>query len=304
MALNDRSIWLDGELVPFETVQVHLLSQSLQRGTLVFDVMTSHTVDGVERVFGLTPHVRRFMNSMSSMGMECTYDMATLISACAATSSANPGSNMIKISAYFDEQGLGLLPKSLIPRIAIAAVSVEEFGLQFGSSKPAHLITATRPKMPNTVLPVSTKVAASYTHGALETILAIQNGGDAVLFFDDQQMVAEGTNQSFFSVVDGEIYTSAIGTVLEGVTRAAVIEIASELGIRVHEQARTRAQVLEAEEAFMTATSVQVMAIERLDDDFFAQAPGPVTRALGDGLQSLLDGTFAGLSDRWLEYLR
>ncbi len=302
MSLSQRRIWLDGALVAFDDVTVHLLSQSLQRGTLVFDVMSVHEIAGAPRVFGLTPHLERFLGSAESMGMECPYDLATLRSACASALAANPGADVVKVSAYFDDVGFALLPDSLTPRVAVAAFAMAEFGSRLGRTEPARVVVASRPKLPDEVLPLSTKVAAAYTPGTAETIIAKRAGADAVLFLDRAGFVREGTSHSFFAVFDGVLVTAPAQTVLRGVTRAAVMEIARQLRIDVVERDFTIEDLGAAEEAFLTATTVQVWPVERVNDHVFSAAPGVVGAALRDGLNRLLDGQYGRLSTSWLEY--
>ncbi len=302
MSLGTRTIWVDGSLEAFEDVRVHLLSQSLQRGTLVFDVMSVHDSRHGARVFGLTPHLQRFVASAQSMGMECPYDLEALRSASAATLAANPGSDVLKVSAYFDEVGFGLLPESLVPRVAIAAFALEELGGRLGREEPAYVLTASRPKFPAEILPVSTKVAAAYTPGAVESIVARRRGADAVLFLDTSGFVREATSHSFFAVFAGEIHTAPVTSVLRGVTRAAVLDIARDQGIEVVEHDFSIDDLAAADEAFLTATTVQVWPVGRINEQVFDNAPGPVSGEIKKGLQRLLEGSYPVLSDAWLEY--
>ncbi|MFV1989222.1 MAG: aminotransferase class IV [Acidimicrobiales bacterium] len=302
--MSTRKIWLDGALVPFEDVQVHLLSQSLQRGTLVFDVMSVHEGLKGTRVFGLTPHLQRFIGSAESMGMQCPYDLETLRSASAASLRANPLSEVLKVCAYYDEVGFGLLPESLLPRVAIAAFGMDDFGGRLGREQPATVLVAARPKLPSEILPFSTKVAAAYTPGVAESIVARRQGADAVLFLDGDGFVREGTSHSFFAVFAGEIHTAPEASVLCGVTRKAVIEIARDQGFRVVERDFSLTDLLAADEAFLTATTVQVWPVGSVNDQVFDPPVGPVTAALRQGLQQLLNGDYPALSDAWLEFPR
>ena len=81
MSLDERRIWVAGELRPWHEAGVHVLSQSVQRGSLVFDVMSCQWLDAGPAVFGLTPHVERFLNSARLSGMTLPLDLAGI---CAA----------------------------------------------------------------------------------------------------------------------------------------------------------------------------------------------------------------------------
>lgn len=116
-----RSIWLAGELVPWERATVHVLSQSLQRGTLVFDFMACYPGARGPVILGLREHVDRFVRSAEGNGMTLRWDRAALAAAIAQTVRANPGAEFVKASAYWPGISPELLPVDAEPTVAIAA---------------------------------------------------------------------------------------------------------------------------------------------------------------------------------------
>src|SRR5215831_12045755 len=110
MSLQDRRIWCNGRLVPSAEVTVHVLSQSIQRGTLVFDVMPVYWLPRGPAILGLDEHVLRFRQSMELAGMRPPYDLAGLRAGVAEAVRANPGAELVKMSAYYPGVSLDVLP--------------------------------------------------------------------------------------------------------------------------------------------------------------------------------------------------
>ena len=101
MSLSERKIWLDGALVPWESATVHVMSQSIQRGSLVFDVMACYGPPGDVRILGMREHVDRFLGSAELNGMQLGLGHDDLIAAIAEGVRANPGCEIVKISGYY-----------------------------------------------------------------------------------------------------------------------------------------------------------------------------------------------------------
>ena len=147
MDLDERKIWLDGELVAWDRATVHVLSQSVQRGSLVFDVMSCHWLPDGAAVFGLRAHCRRFLNSANLSEMALPMRLDGIVNAIGETVRANPGAQIIKISAYYPSVSLDVLPRDKQATIAIAAFSAEDIygrAAALFASRPAELQIASQ----------------------------------------------------------------------------------------------------------------------------------------------------------------
>ena len=69
MAPSERTIWIDGGLVPWGEATVHILSHAPQRGALVFDYMSVHDTDRGPVIFRMIPHLERFVTSCVGIGI-------------------------------------------------------------------------------------------------------------------------------------------------------------------------------------------------------------------------------------------
>ena len=92
----ERTVWRDGEFVSWEDASVHILAQSLQRGSLAFDFMSVHQAKRGVAVFRLQDHVARLFKTCSIMGLPIAYSQAELVDGCVETVRRNPGATSLK----------------------------------------------------------------------------------------------------------------------------------------------------------------------------------------------------------------
>src|SRR5574338_383752 len=211
--ISGRRIWHNGRLRPWAEVTVHVLAQSIQRGTLVFDVMPVYWLARGPAILGLDEHVARFGQSMELACMKPPYGAAQLRAGIAEVVAANPGYEIVKISAYYPGVSLDVLPVDPQPDVALAAFSIADVvprGGRASAGGPAKLQIAASVKMPASVLSPQVKIAAGYTHAAFAKQRARAAGFHDVLFLEERGGLAESSAQSFFLVVAGEIRTAPL----------------------------------------------------------------------------------------------
>jgi branched-chain amino acid aminotransferase len=151
-------------------------------------------------------------------------------------------------------------------------------------------------------IPHAAKATGIYLNSMLAVVEANRAGYDEALLLTDDGFVADGSGENVFVVKDGAISTPPLSTsILPGITRATLIEIAQDLGYTVAERNLIRTDLYLADEVFMTGTAAEVTPIRSVDDQEIGP-PGEVTLALQ---KAYLD-TVRGGSERWshwLEYL-
>jgi branched-chain amino acid aminotransferase len=304
-SVPDRRLWIDGELVPWERATVHVLSHSLQRGSLVFDYLSVHTTPRGPAVFRLDEHVERFVRSTQLVGLPLEQSEAALRAAVLETVRANPGSSSVKMSAYLPSIEVDVVPVDDHVSVAIAAYDpgADILALKAGPVprfRPTlrlWLEKERRNRRPDILAPQA-KVAANYTSPMAAKWAARKQGYDEILLVDEHGFLAEGPTTNFFLVDRGGVVRTPLeGTVLHGVTRRSVIEIAAHDGRKVHEEQLTPAALADASEAFLTGTTAGVWPVESIDGrPIGAGAPGPVTSELRRRfieVSSGLDAAFA-----------
>jgi branched-chain amino acid aminotransferase len=299
--LEHRRIWVDGRLVPFAEATVHVLAQSLQRGTAVFDVLSVHDSSEGPVALGLREHVARFGHSMEAMGMAPAHHLAELERAVAATVLANPGAEIVKLTACLAEPTLDALPASPVPSISVAALSVDDFGATPHRDRGLRLRTATAAKLSSSALPPGVKLAASYTVGVRERLEAQRDGWDDVVFRTAGGDLAEGTTTSLFVVHGHTVIAPPLDIVLDGIMRRIATDVARSAGLHVQVRPVSWEEVESADELFVTSTTRLAVPVADLDGRAYPD-PGPVTKSVRGDLDRLVAGQHPS-SRRWLTAL-
>ena len=305
----DRLVWRDGEFVPWREATVHILAQSLQRGSLAFDYMSIHQARQGVAVFRLEDHVARLFRTCSIMGLPIAYTPAELIEGCAETVRCNPGATSLRISALIPSIEAELVPRNPKVGVFICAYDVETdiFGAETSgamrgstiSLKVEREIINRRPD----IIPPQAKMAANYTAAMFAKWRARREGFDEILLLDGDGHIAEAPTSNIFVVEADVLATPPEDKVLHGITRASIIDLAGALGIPVVTRNLSVADLERAQEVFLTSTSTGVWPVLRIDRRPVADgAVGPVTERLRAALAAATLGEQADF-DHWLYYV-
>ena len=302
-----RRIWIDGELVPWESAQVHLLSHSHQRGSLVFDYLSLHQTPMGAAVFRLDDHVERFLTSCALVGLPLAQDHAALAEACKAGARANPGATSLKICAYLPSIEIDVVPQDDHVALAVAAFDaqadvIEPKGLPWPFRSQVRLfVEKVRRNRRSDIISPHAKVAANYVSPMVAKWKARKAGYDEIVLLDADDCLAEGPTTNFF-LVDGEgrLCTPPEEHVLLGVTRRSILELARDEKLDVRERPLRLDDLDRAAEVFLTGTSAGVWPVESVDGKPVGSgAPGPVTQRLRERFLGVVRGEDPAFS-HWL----
>jgi branched-chain amino acid aminotransferase len=286
----DRLIWRNGELVPWDQATVHVLSHSLQRGSLVFDYMSVHDSPRGPAVFRLDLHVERMLRSCELMGLPIDLAAAGLTEAIRTAARANPGCTAVKACAYFASIEVDVVPMDPRVTVAIAAYDPQRdiidrlpgerkarkrSPIRLWLEKQAH-------QRREDIVSPHAKVSANYASSMTAKARAQREGFDEILLVDEDGFVAEGPTTNVFLVDErGTLLTPTEKKVLKGVTRQSIIELAKADGLAVREEPVRPEQLFAAAEVFLTGTTAGVMPVESIDGRAIGeQCPGEVSKAL------------------------
>ena len=305
----DRWVWRDGEFVRWGEATVHILSQSLQRGSLAFDYTSVHEARGGVAVFRLGAHVDRLLRTCEIMGLPIAYTRAELVDACAAAVRRNPGSKSLKISALIPSIEAELVPQD--PRVGVfvcaydvVADVIEPHGGTGRWGDPLSLkverdITNRRPD----IIPPQAKMAANYTSAMFAKWRARKEGFDEILLLDGDGYVAEAPTSNIFVAGPGGLATPPEHKVLHGITRASVMELAESLGLACAVRDLTVDDLHGAREVFLTASSVGIWPVVRIDGAPVGNgAPGETAVRLKEALARIWRGEDPDF-EYWLHYV-
>ena len=311
MDTSERQIWTDGRLTPWAEATVHVLSHSLQRGTLVFDYMSVHDCPAGIAIFRLDEHVERFLQSCSLTGLRVGRSAAEIRKAILETVRANPGSRAVKVSGYLASIEIDVVPVDDRMTLSIAAYDpAADIAAHKPGPPPARRssirlwIEKERKNRRADIVPPQAKTAANYASPMVAKALARKAGYDEILLVDEFGYVAEGPTTNVF-MVDGEgaVLTPLTDRVLLGVTRSAVLEIAKHDGYEVREVGIRPDELMAAAEVFLTGTTAGVLPVESIDGQpVGAGVPGPVSAALREHFVRIISGEDEDFA-HWLTYV-
>lgn len=264
----NRQVWRDGELIDWNEAKVSALAHPMQRGSLVFDVMSFHDTKAGVAVFRLREHVRRFLRSCSIIGLAPAFDEEALIEATKQTVRATGlRDGLIRISGFPPDLEADLVPRDPHASVVIAAYSRDDLpkNRKAPPTLRIHVPRDTRKAAPDAIPPLA-KVAAAYLGPMLARRRALDAGFHEIVMLDHAGNVAEAPTANIMCVIRGELVTPALGTILDGITRDSIVALAMEEGIACTERDMTYAELASCDEAFLTATSYLIAPIEAIDE--------------------------------------
>jgi branched-chain amino acid aminotransferase len=297
-------IWFNGKLVPWGEAKVHVLAHGLQYGTGVFEGMKSYpTADG-PAIFRLDAHLERFYKSAELYDLTIPYSQETLTDASLDVIRANKlEAAYLRPVAFFDAATLSVWTKECPVTVAIAALPTGKY-LANADAGVRVTVSPIR-KFDNSAMPAWAKACGQYINSARAVNEAQRRGFDEALLLNTHGMVAEGSGENLFLVKDGAIVTNdRDASILMGVTRASILEIARDLGIASRVNPISVEDLMTADELFFTGTAVEVTAIREIDGHVVSGGkPGPVTRRLQDTFNQAVRGQLPQYR-RWLAFVR
>lgn len=280
---RDGVIWFNGRMVPWREANLHVLSHALHYGSCVFE---GERVYG-GRVFKLTEHSQRLIDSGRIMDMEIPYSVAELDAATrAVVKELGIVDGYIRPVAWRGSEMMGVAAQQTKINVAIAGWQWPSYfdpaarlaGIKLQISRWA------RPA-PNTA-PTNAKAAGLYMICTLSKHAAERAGFHDALMLDWRGQVAEATGANVFMVKDGRLHTPKPDCFLDGITRRTVMGLAREAGIEVIERAILPDELASADEIFLTGTAAEVTPVGRIDDMSFTV--GAVTRRLLEAYDTLV----------------
>jgi len=292
-SITGEKIWLDGKFVDWSDAKVHILTHTLHYGLGVFEgIRCYQTADGRSAVFRLGDHIRRLFDSARINLMEIPFGRKEIEEASLETLRRNHlEEGYIRPIVFIGEGAMGLNPGSNLIRVAVIAWPwgkyLGEEGMENGirakiSTFNRHHVNAKMTKG---------KTCGDYVNSILAKREALLDGYDEAIMLDVQGLVSEASGENVFIVRDGVLQTPPLYSVLDGITRATVCELARRRDIRVEERLITRDDLYVADEIFLTGTAAEVTPIREVDHRAIGSGSrGPVTKLLQEAYFDVVAG--------------
>src|SRR6266508_4138559 len=290
---------MNGDLVDWGDATVHVGTHGLHYGTGVFEGIRCYETDKGPAVFRLTDHLLRLHNSARLLYMELPYSIEELHAACREVIAVNGLPECYLRPIAFS--GYGELGVSTAGNPIDVVIMSWPWGAYLGEEGLKNgirvKISSWQRVGPNTI-PHASKATGIYLNSMLAVTEANRAGYDEAILLTAEGFVADGSGENVFIVKDGVIYTPDLSTsILPGITRDTVIQIAQDIGYSVVEKSLIRSDLYLADEAFMCGTAAEVTPLREVDD--VELGVGAVTLEL----QSAYIDTVRGRSERWAQWL-
>ena len=291
--VTGEEIWLDGKFVKWSEANIHILTHTLHYGLGVFEGIRCYAgADGQSAVFRLSEHIRRLFDSAKINLMEIPFTQAELEEATLESLRRNHlTEGYIRPLVFIGDGAMGLHPGENPIRVSVIAW---EWGKYLGDEGMRNGIRAkvstfarhhVNSKMTNG------KTCGDYVNSILAKREALLDGYDEAIMLDTQGLVSECTGENIFVVRDGKIKTPSLYSVLDGITRASMIEVARDDGFEVEEVQLTRDDLYLADEVFLTGTAAEVTPIREIDHRQIGSGTrGPITEKLQAAFFDIVSG--------------
>jgi branched-chain amino acid aminotransferase len=293
-------IWMNGEFVAWEDAQVHVLTHALHYGTGVFEGIRAYETDRGTAIFRHHDHLDRLEKSAAFYYMDLPYSKEQIREATHELIVRNGfKSCYIRPLVWRGHGPMGLNP---LDNPVEAMVAVWEWGAYLGEEGKTHGVRAKvsswRRIGPDSLIPHA-KASGQYLNSVLAKVESVKAGYEEAILLDRHGHVCEGTGENVFVIKDGVIATPGhSASILDGINRKSVIEIAGDLGYELQVRDVARSELCLADELFLTGTAAELTPVREIDDIEIGP-PGPITREI----QKAFDDALHGRSQQYAQWL-
>ena len=301
-----ESIWLDGQLLPWDSATEHLLAHTMHYGVGAFEGIRAYQrADGKTHIFRLREHIERLLDSSVICTMDVPYTRDQLMAACAEVVKTNKmTSAYLRPLVYLGYGAMGLGSFEPPVRVMIACYDWGSYLGDEGLKKGIKCMVSGFSRANSNSVMNKGKICGQYVSSVLAKRMAVKSGFEEALMCDPQGMVAEGTGENIFIIKNGVVRTPPLSAaILAGITRDTTIQLLREQGVEVREDMIARDELYVADEVFLTGTAAEITPVREIDHRKIGRGEaGPLTRRLQESFFSVVKGNDTKHSD-WLSFV-
>ncbi len=292
---------MDGKLVAWDDANVHILTHTLHYGLGMFEGIRCYKTDKGSAIFRLEEHVDRLFASAHIFTVEIPYSKREITEAIIKTVRVNKIRECyIRPLVYIGYGAMGLYPKGNPISVAIAVWPWGAYLGDEGIEKGIRIKVSSYTRHHVNSAMTRAKVCGYYVNSQIAKKEAIACGFDEALLLDPEGYVSEASGENIFIVRDGRLKTTPLTSILEGITRNSIMEIARDNKIPVVEERFTRDEIYIADEAFFTGTAAEVTPIREIDNRTIGTGSrGKITKKL----QSIFFDVVKGKNKKYESWL-
>ena len=294
-------IWMNGEFVAWEDAQVHVLSHGLHYGTGVFEGIRCYETERGPAVFRHREHLERLAKSAELYYLQMPYAPEQIREATNELIARNGlESCYIRPLAFRGYGEMGLYAPTGPVDVIVAAWPWGAYLGEEGKRKGVRAkVSSWRRISPAGLIPHA-KASGQYLNSILAKTEAAQSDYDEAILLDEDGLVCEGSGENIFVLREGELVTPGhTNSILDGISRKSLIQIAGDLGYTVVERDIARAELYIADEIFLCGTAAELVPVREIDGHELGE-PGEVTRMIQDKYEDALHGRAPEYAE-WLD---
>lgn len=295
-------VWMNGKVVPWGGATIHVSAHTLHYGSGVFEGMRCYRTEAGPAVFRMDAHLERLVASAEAYGILIPYSKEELSDAVCETIRSNGFSSCyVRPICYHGSASLAVHPRNCPVEVVILAWPWGAYLGEDNVERGVRVTVASWTKFQSRMLPTTAKGCGGYLNSMLAAREAAAGGYDEALLLDESGSIAEGSGENLFLVQGDRLLTNdERSSILLGITRDSVIDLARDLGYEVEIGTLTLEDLRSADEAFFTGTAVEVTPIRELDGEVIGDGKrGPVT----ERIQRAFFAATSGRDSRYADWL-
>ena len=296
-----KVVWLDGEFVPWAQAQIHVMTNTMHYGTGVFEGIRCYATAQGPAIFRFPEHLKRLRNSGKVVGFSAPFDDDTLTDATKQLIIRNNLEECyIRPLVFIGDDSFGVNWLGNPIRVALVVFPWGAYLGEDGIKNGVRVKVSSFTRHHVNINMTKAKVVGNYVNSQLAKLDAVKDGYHEALMSDVDGYVVEGSGENIFIVEDGHLVTPPPGSILPGITRSTIMDLAREEGLKIREDRLTRDRIYTADEMFFTGTAAEVTPIREVDRREIGEGgAGPITKKLQKRYFDLVKGR----DEKHLEWL-
>jgi branched-chain amino acid aminotransferase len=276
--------WFEGQWTPLADAKVGIMTHSFLYGTAVFEGIRAYWngEQGQLYLLKLREHYQRIVDSSKILLMDPGYTVDQMMDITIELVRRNGYREdaYVRATVYKSDEAIGVKLHGVDCKLNILSLP---FGDYIATDRPITCGTVSWRRTADTSIPSRAKVVGSYVNPAFSKTEAMLNGYEEAIVLTNEGKVSEGSAENLFMVRKGHLVTPGVHSdILEGVTRAAIIQLArEELGVETHVRSIDRSELYVADEVFLCGTGAQVSPVSSIDHRQIGDGGiGPITQRI------------------------
>jgi branched-chain amino acid aminotransferase len=264
---NSLTCYFQGDYVKLGEARISIMTHAFLYGTGVFEGIRAYWNPEEKQLYALRikEHIVRLRNSSKIMLMAEIPSVEEFTEIVLQVLRRNNFQEdaYCRPSVYKSTEAIGVKLHGLKHEFYVLAIPMGDY---IDTEKGIATGTVSWRRTSDVSMPSRSKITGSYVNPAFSKTEAMLNGFEEAIVLTNDGHVAEGSAENLFMVRDGVLITPSVSEdILEGITRAGIIEIAAHLGIPVKERQIDRSELYIADEVFLCGTGAQVSPVSSVD---------------------------------------